>query len=134
MELPKIQDPCLSETDIPKVLSLPVAVARYLDVLKAGDIPAETVKAFWYLAAEEHDVTGALKRLYIKYPGAAPEFLWEYPKAEQARWILELSPSPLPMTSELRGAESLLIIAGQIQTFLDRVGVPRKTGRTYQST
>ena len=128
MELPTMQDPCLSEADIPKVLSLPVAVARYLDVLKAGDIPQETVKAFWHLAAEEHDVTGALERLYIKYPGAAPEFLWEYPEAEQARWILELSPSPLPMSRELREAENLLVIAGQIQTFLDRVGVPRMTG------
>lgn len=37
MELPKMQDPRLSEADIPKVLSLPVAVARYLDVLKTGD-------------------------------------------------------------------------------------------------
>lgn len=128
MDIPKMQDPCLSEADIPKVLSLPVAVARYLDVLKAGNIPQETIKAFWHLAAEEHDVTGALERLYIKYPGDAPEFLWEYPEAEQARWILELSPSPLPMSWELREAESLLIIAGQIQTFLDRVGVPRVTG------
>lgn len=128
MKLPKMQNPCLSEADIPKVLSLPVAAARYLDVLKAGSIPQETVKAFWHLAAEEHDVTGALERLYIKYPGAAPEFLWEYPEAEQARWILELSPSPLPLAPELREAESLLIIAGQIQTFLDRVGVPRMTG------
>lgn len=128
MELPKMQDPCLSEADIPKVLSLPVAVARYLDVLKTGEAPQETVKAFWHLAAEEHDVTGALERLYIKYPGAAPEFLWEYPEAEQARWILELSPSPLPMSRELGGAESLLLIAEQIQTFLDRVGVPHMTG------
>lgn len=78
-------------------------------------------------------MTWALERLYIKYPGAAPEFLWEYPEAEQARWILELSPSPLPMTPELREAESLLIIAGQIQTFLDRVGVPRMTG-TFKDT
>ena len=46
MELPKIQDPYLTEVDIPKVLSLPVAVARYLDILKAGNIPQETVKAF----------------------------------------------------------------------------------------
>lgn len=128
MELPKMQDPCLSEADIPKVLSLPVAVARYLDVLKTGEAPQETVKAFWHLAAEEHDVTWALERLYIRNPCSAPEFLWEYPEAEQARWILELSPSPLPVTPELRGAESLLIIAGQIQTFLDRVGVPRMTG------
>lgn len=128
MELPKMQDPYLTEVDIPKVLSLPVAVAKYLDVLKAGDTPQETVKAFWHLAAEEHDVTRALERLYIRNPRSAPEFLWEYPEAEQARWILELSPSPLPMTPELRGAESLLIIAGQIQTFLDRVGVPRMTG------
>lgn len=123
-----MQDPYLTEADIPKVLSLPVAVARYLDVLKAEGIPQETVKAFWHLAAEEHDVTGALERLYIKYPGAAPEFLWEYPEAEQAGWILELSPSPLPVSRELRVEESLLIIAGQIQTFLDRVGVPRMTG------
>lgn len=128
MELPKMQNPCLSEADIPKVLSLPVAVARYLDVLKTGEAPQETVKAFWHLAAEEHDVTWALERLYIRNPRSAPEFLWEYPEAEQARWILELSPSPLPVTPELRGAESLLIIAGQIQTFLDRVGVPRMTG------
>lgn len=128
MELPKMQDPCLSEADIPKVLSLPVAVARYLDVLKTGEAPQETVKAFWHLAAEEHDVTWALERLYIRNPRSAPEFLWEYPEAEQARWILDLSPSPLPVTPELRGAESLLIIAGQIQTFLDRVGVPRMTG------
>lgn len=128
MELPMMQDPYLTEVDIPKVLSLPVAVARYLDILKAGNTPQETVKAFWYLAAEEHDVAGALERLYIKYPGNLPEFLWEYPEAEQARWILELSPSPLPMSQELREEESLLVIAGQIQTFLDRVGVPRMTG------
>lgn len=128
MDIPKMQDPYLTEADIPKVLSLPVAVARYLDVLKTGNTPQETVKAFWHLAAEEHDVTEALERLYIKYPGNPPEFLWEYPEAEQAGWILELSPSPLPLTPELREAESLLIIAGQIQTFLDRVGVPRMTG------
>ena len=74
MELPKMQDPYLTEADIPKVLSLPVAVARYLDILKAGNIPQETVKAFWHLAAEEHDVTGALERLYIKYPGNPRNF------------------------------------------------------------
>lgn len=128
MKLPKMQDPNLSEADIPKVLSLPVTVARYLDVLKAGNTPQETVKAFWHLAAEEHDVTETLERLYIKYPGNPPEFLWEYPEAEQARWILELSPSPLPLSQGLREAESLLVIAGQIRTFLDRVGVPRMTG------
>lgn len=128
MDLPKMQDPYLTEVDIPKVLSLPVAVARYLDFLKAGNIPQETVKAFWHLAVEEHDVIGALERLYIKYPGNPPEFLWEYPEAEQAAWVLELSPSPLPMNQELREAESLLVIAGQIQTFLDRVGVTRMTG------
>lgn len=128
MELPKMQDPYLTEADIPKVLSLPFAVARYLDILKAGNIPQETVKAFWHLAAEEHDVSGALERLYIKYPGNPPEFLWEYPEVDQARWILELSPSPLPLSQELREAESLLVIAGQIRTFLDRVGVPRMTG------
>lgn len=73
-------------------------------------------------------MTGALERLYIKYPGNPPEYLWEYPEAEQARWILELSPSPLPVSRELRVEENLLIIAGQIQTFLDRVGVPRMVG------
>nr|DAS45870.1 MAG TPA: hypothetical protein [Caudoviricetes sp.] len=128
MELPKMQDPYLTEVDIPKVLSLPVAVARYLDVLRAGNTSQETVKAFWHLAAEEHDVTETLERLYIKYLGNPPEFLWEYPEAEQARWILELSPSPLPLSQGLREAESLLVIAGQIRTFLDRVGVPRMTG------
>ena len=68
-------------------------------------------------------VTKAFELLDIMHPRVEPEYLYEYSSTEQAEWILELSSYPIHLSEEMRRAESLVVIAGQVQKFLNLLGV-----------
>lgn len=121
MKLPKMQDPYLSSKEVNLVFNLPAVVNNFIKVWK----PVEEIgEAFRYLVEEEHQTGRAFELLNIKRPRNAPDFLYEYSRREQAEWILELSSYPRP-DQEMRRFESLVIIAGQIQAFLDALDLPR---------
>lgn len=121
VKLPKMQDPYLSSKEVNLVFNLPAAVSNFIKVWK----PVEEIsEAFRYLVEEEHQTGRAFELLNIKHPRNVPDFLYEYSRREQAEWILELSPYPHP-DREMRRFESLVIIAGQLQTFLDALDLPR---------
>lgn len=120
MELPKMQDPYLSSKEVNLVFNLPAVVNNFIKVWK----PVEEIsEAFRHLVEEEHQTGRAFELLNIKHPRNVPDFLYEYSRREQAEWILELSSYP-PLGPEMRRFESLVIIAGQIQTFLDALDLP----------
>lgn len=121
VKLPKMQDPYLSSKEVNLVFNLPAVVSNFIKVWK----PVEEIsEAFRYLVEEEHQTGRAFELLNIKHPRNVPDFLYEYSRREQAEWILELSPYPHP-DGEMRRFESLVIIAGQLQTFLDALDLPR---------
>lgn len=116
-----MQDPYLSSKEVNLVFNLPAVVNNFIKVWK----PVEEIgEAFRYLVEEEHQTGRAFELLNIKRPRNAPDFLYEYSRREQAEWILELSSYPRP-DQEMRRFESLVIIAGQIQAFLDALDLPR---------
>lgn len=120
VRLPKMQDPYLSSKEVNLVFNLPAVVNNFIKVWK----PVEEIsEAFRYLVEEEHQTGRAFELLNIKHPRNVPDFLYEYSRREQAEWILELSSYP-PLGPEMRRFESLVIIAGQIQTFLDALDLP----------
>jgi len=118
--LPKMRDPHLTPQDIDLVFDLPGAVENFL---KVWGTEAETREAFRHLAVVAMKVTKAFELLAIKHPRIEPEYLYEYSNTEQSEWILELSSYPIHLSEEMRRAESLVVIAGQVQKFLDLLGV-----------
>lgn len=120
VKLPKMQDPYLSSKEVNLVFNLPAVVNNFIKAWK----PVEEIsEAFRYLVEEEHQTGLAFELLNIKHPRNVPDFLYEYSRREQAEWILELSSYP-PLGPEMRRFESLVIIAGQIQAFLDALDLP----------
>lgn len=115
-----MQDPYLSSKEVNLVFNLPAVVSNFIKVWE----PVEEIsEAFRYLVEEEHQTGGVFELLNIKHPRNVPGFLYEYSHREQAEWILELSSYPRP-DPEMRRAESLVVIAGQIQAFLDALDLP----------
>ena len=119
-----MQNPYLTVAQAKLVFDLPWAVDNFLEVWKPKE---QTCGAFRYLVRTEHQTNKALELLNITRPRAVPDFLFEYSQREQAEWILELSSYPHP-SPEMRRAESLVVIAGQIQKFLDMLDLPRMGG------
>lgn len=124
MELPKMQNPYLTVAQAKLIFDLPKAVNNFLAVWKPKP---ETRSAFRYLVCTEHRTAKAFELLNTTRPRAVPDFLFEYSRREQAEWILELSSYPHP-NPEMRRAESIVVIAGQIQKFLDMLYLPRMGG------
>lgn len=120
MDIPKMQSPYLTVAQTKLVFDLPRAVNNFLEVWKPE---TQTCGAFRYLVCTEHQTGKAFELLNITCPRAVPDFLFEYSQREQAEWILELSSYPHP-SPEMRRAESIVVIAGQIQKFLDMLDLP----------
>lgn len=124
MGIPEMQSPYLTVAQTKLLFDLTGTVNNFLEVWKPK---VQTRGAFRYLVCTEHQTNKAFELLNITRPRAAPDFLFEYSRREQAEWILELSSYPHP-SPEMRRAESLVVIAGQIQKFLDMLDLPRMGG------